>query len=144
MKLVHFSPIPLDYISPSVQSSYPDMKPSGFWVSDEDEDSWSDWCVRNAPDYLSPIPHLVTVDGNILYLRKEEDIDAFTFCYGKNFGSIQAIDWHTVAEEYDGIIITPYQWGKRFEHWYYGWDCASGCIWNPKAITGIQVLQPIK
>jgi len=36
-----------------------------------------------------------------------------------------------VSKEYDGIEIAPYQWDARLSLiWYYGWDVASGCIWN--------------
>jgi hypothetical protein len=50
------------------------------------------------------------------------------------------IDWYRVAEQYDGIIITPYIYERRlteYTTWYYSWDCASGCIWNGKAIANI-------
>ena len=41
------------------------------------------------------------------------------------------IDWARVAENYDGIEIAPYIHKARMGHmWYYGWDVASGCIWN--------------
>jgi len=52
------------------------------------------------------------------------------------------INWPAVAEKYDGIIIAPYIWQRRLsdnpDHfWYYGWDCASGCIWNTEVIEEI-------
>jgi hypothetical protein len=48
------------------------------------------------------------------------------------------IDWQRVAEQHQGIIITPYQWECRYSiDWYYIWDCASGCIWDPDAIESI-------
>ena len=49
----------------------------------------------------------------------------------------QMINWQKVAKDYDGIIIAPYIWSRRLsDHtmWYYGWDVASGCIWNIDAI----------
>lgn len=48
------------------------------------------------------------------------------------------IDWKAVAKEYDGIEIDPYQYERRFSEgflWYYGWDCASGCVWRPRGLT---------
>ena len=50
------------------------------------------------------------------------------------------IDWNRVAKKYQGIIITPYIWERRLTTtctWYYGWDVASGCIWDNKAIKEI-------
>ena len=47
------------------------------------------------------------------------------------------IDWHAVAQAYAGIEIAPYCWSLRFEYeflWYYGWDCASGCVWELSAV----------
>ena len=54
------------------------------------------------------------------------------------------IDWAEVASKYDGIIISPYQWSLRLDMemmWYYGWDCASGCIWNISAIKELKEVQ---
>ncbi len=55
------------------------------------------------------------------------------------------IDWIKVAKQYAGLIIAPYQWGYRLEpgtHWYYGWDCASGCIWDASVIERIEAIEP--
>ena len=55
----------------------------------------------------------------------------------------RCINWRAVAGDYAGLIITPYQWSRRLEpySWYYGWDCASGCIWDPSAITDIKLIE---
>lgn len=50
------------------------------------------------------------------------------------------IDWDRVASKHDGIIIAPYCWQQRLKDetfWYYSWDCASGCIWHPRAVTAL-------
>ncbi len=47
------------------------------------------------------------------------------------------VDWKRVAELYDGVEIPNYIWECRLRlepFWYYGWDCASGCVWNVKDI----------
>lgn len=147
MKLTHYSVNRIPPIFDRVQIGQSD-KPSGLWVSDEDEYGWAEWCVNNSPDFIAEYRHEITLadDANILYLRTPEDIDAFTECYrGDNLrqtGCIFFIDWPQVAREYDGIIITPYQWTRRLmpsTRWYYGWDCASGCIWAKKAIKSFSV-----
>ena len=52
---------------------------------------------------------------------------------------IYMLDFLKVMDEYDGIIIAPYQYSCRLMNsstaWYYGWDCASGCIWNLGCIS---------
>lgn len=53
---------------------------------------------------------------------------------------ILSLDWRAIAAKCDGIIISPYIWARRlngYSHWYHGWDCASGCIWNPRAIREV-------
>ena len=43
-------------------------------------------------------------------------------------------DWAKVASHYDGIEICPYIESRRNMTWYYGWDVASGCVWNASGI----------
>lgn len=55
------------------------------------------------------------------------------------------INWSRVYEDYQGIVICPYQDKNRMEHlWYYSWDHASGCIWNPELISNVEYLTQIK
>lgn len=89
------------------------------------------------------IPHRVTLAGgaDVLHLSTCAQLDEFTaeFRVGGLFqadrGGLGGIAWTAVADRWDGIIIAPYQWTRRYDlAWYYGWDCASGCIWNLDAI----------
>lgn len=44
-----------------------------------------------------------------------------------------------VRQDYAGIEISPYQYECRFElTWYYGWDVASGCVWDKEAIRAVE------
>jgi hypothetical protein len=93
--------------------------------------------------------------ANILRLGSPAALDVFTAEYGgappiyraldQRFGErTMMIDWRRVASVYDGIIIAPYQWSRRLDggaRWYYGWDCASGCIWNATAIARVEHLE---
>jgi hypothetical protein len=54
------------------------------------------------------------------------------------------IAWDRLRERYQGLIVTPYIWERRLTMgngpdamWYYFWDCASGCIWDPAAIASV-------
>lgn len=48
------------------------------------------------------------------------------------FGSI---DWPKIMKHYAACEINPYLYQRRLESaWYYGWDCASGCVWDRTAI----------
>lgn len=133
-------------------------KPHGLWVSVEGACDWASWCVGNDFDteFLSDKWEIVLAENaNILRIASIGEIDAFTEKYGiydtrchevlrsgglatSHFGRQPAIDWPRVAKEYQGIIIAPYIWERRMEThtgWYYGWDCASGCIWDAEAIA---------
>lgn len=73
--------------------------------------------------------------------RKYRSIDAPSpyFRSGRYFTSY--IDYGRVAEKYGGVEIVPYLWSKRLESiWYYGWDCASGVIWDKGAVTEVRLI----
>lgn len=84
---------------------------------------------------------ILTPAANILHLQTPKELDDFTTKYRStpHFSDIH-LEWDRVAEEYQGILIAPYQWSRRLElMWYYSWDCASGCIWD---ITAIERVEP--
>ena len=123
-------------------------KPVGLWVSVENfGDGWKEWCEGEnwGLDSLTHA-HEITLadDAQILWLRCGRDIDAFHQAYssGARWGAYP--DWTRVAGQYQGIIIAPYIWARRLEgaasQWYYAWDCASGCIWDARAIVSISPL----
>ncbi len=79
--------------------------------------------------------------GRIQLLQNAEDADAFTREYGRDlFGDIHRqfdnyIVWEDVARKYSGIIIVPYSHSRAQAYlWYYGWGCASGCVWDTNVI----------
>jgi len=79
--------------------------------------------------------------GNIQLLQSSSDNEAFARDYGRDlFADIQRqfsnyIAWRDVAGKHTGIIITPYSHARsRTYLWYYGWGCASGCVWDTSVI----------
>ena len=151
MKLSHYTDRPLEldrertYVQPDRPFAH--QKPRGFWVSVDGPDDWKDWCIGE--EYgLDSLTHRTVValspTANVLVLDSVAKLLSFTVGFSKLDAAyahieerlrpgMSGIDWPTVAEQYDGIIITPYQWQCRMldtTSWYYGWDCASGCIWN--------------
>ena len=81
------------------------------------------------------------LSGQIQSLQSPEDMRAFESEYGHDlFGDILAqfsnyILWSEVAEKYTGIIVDPYFQEKSLTYlWYYGWNCAGGCIWDTSVI----------
>lgn len=130
-------------------------KPRGFWITDDSEDCWRSWCLSERFK-LGSLTHKHEIkldEERILILRTSWEVDNFARKYrvDKWWGPEGnprkwcdlCIDWPQVAAEYAGIIITPYQWSLRLENgfsWYYGWDCASGCIWDASAILDINLI----
>jgi hypothetical protein len=130
------------------------FKPKGLWVSDEDDFGWSHWCAAEEfrPDSLK-YEHLVELYPyhNVLIIRDVEDLDKFHEAFGKDILGPDRpwdskprkdwLDWQEVYQLWQGIIVTPYLWDRRMDYmWYYGWDCASGCIWDLRAIRSFQPL----
>jgi hypothetical protein len=79
--------------------------------------------------------------GNIRLLQSSGDNDAFARQYGRDlFADVlkqfsNYILWKEVAADYSGIIIAPYSRARSETYlWYYGWSCASGCIWDTRVI----------
>lgn len=128
-------------------------KPHGFWITDDSEDCWRSWCVANQHnlDGLTHKHEIVLDESNLLVLRSQIDVECFAEHYHaikywgeNNKWADRCIDWQRVASKYSGIIITPYQWRLRLANgfaWYYGWDCASGCIWDANAICDIRLIE---
>ena len=155
LTLIHFSAEPLGPIESRGQNRQATGKPTGLWVSVEgDEDGWRDWCLSEdfSLDRLAITSRIeLADDAQILRVDSAAGIDEL----GRLFGVeseywtgprpyFDRIDWARVAELYQGIVIAPYIWSRRLNggaFWYYGWDCASGCIWDASAIARIDVVE---
>ena len=158
LDLRHYSIIKIDKLVKHYDSGKygPPGKPIGFWVSVEGNgDGWRDWCTEQHvfTDQLA-YEHKITLapDANILVLSSPAELLKLTDDYWHeseiNFGShVMSLDWPRLAESYQGIIITPYIWSQRLEprtFWYYGWDCASGCIWDLDAIANVELMGAVE
>lgn len=147
MILTHFSSAETIQLEGRSYVQRDHFKPTGLWVSDESVGSygWSLWCA--AEEYgIGPNAFSVVLadDSRVLTLTTPEAIKMFDSRYTNGD---QYIDWARVAERWQGILITPYQWSLRLSdvRWYYSWDCASGCIWDPAAVasvTRVDVTEP--
>lgn len=156
MKLYHYSYRAVEKLYNKIQRDDADFKPKGFWVSCEDfETTWRDWCEGEEFN-LHRLTHVHDVklkrNAKLLHIKNAKGIDSFTEEYkardGKFGGDLNRtgmfIDWARVAARYQGIIIAPYLWERRLHvgtSWYYGWDCASGCIWDVSAIQEVKLIR---
>lgn len=144
MKLIHYSGVKFE-LQPHIYDEkelHWHGKPNGLWVSVEGEDDWKTWCEGESFN-LKCLEFAYEVklkdDARILHLKSSDEIREFTKLYHLSTRQWDSdtdtygIRWNEVKEIYQGIIIAPYQWDCRLAletSWYYGWDCASGCIWD--------------
>jgi hypothetical protein len=98
--------------------------------------------LRNANEIdIFTREHGHNLSNNIRPLQNSEDLHEFEHEYGSDlFGNIlngfsNYIMWEDVAQKYKGIIIYPYSRARSQTYlWYYGWNCAGGCIWDTSVI----------
>ncbi len=155
-RLIHFSDKPLGeiYSVDPTEKGTGWQKPKGLWVSVEgNEDGWKDWCAQEEfhPERLA-IENEITLLPDAAVLRISDALSLIDFT--KRFQGesdmeqspyMRGIDWGSVGKQYQGIIVAPYIWSCRLHDetfWYYGWDCASGCIWDAKAIASVKQVTP--
>jgi hypothetical protein len=81
------------------------------------------------------------LSNHIQPLQSSEDLNSFARQFGGDlFGDIVGhfsnyIMWGEVTGKYSGIIIHPYSRARSQAYlWYYGWNCAGGCIWDTSVI----------
>ncbi len=111
-----------------------DFKPRGLWYGIGE--SWLDWLDSEQANWYGPYTYVLDIPrgAEILSLRTADAVVAFEQKFGVALGrtTTRSIDWRRVAKDYCGVEIAPYQHSLRYGPlWYYGWDVASGCIWNP-------------
>lgn len=114
-----------------------DVKPKGLWYGVNED--WLRWCKSEQPNWIYPYNFELKINfSKIIVIKNYEQLKQFTEKY-KDYDSFSMvdyqIDWYKVAKKYSGIEISPYIYEARFRvRWYYGWDCASGCVWKKDAI----------
>ena len=147
MLLHHYSTSKIVEIISKVQR--PVMKaydrPTGLWVAVVGP---NDWKSKHRGDLLDQNLYEVKLAGkhNLLFMNTREQLSAFTKAYGlKLKGETRiAIDWAKVAAEYQGVIIAFF-FAEHDDYddlfWYGAWGCASGCIWDKYAISGVSLIR---
>lgn len=121
-------------------------KPNGLWLSVDGEDDWPAWCASESygVERLAQ-RHVfkVVAPERILVISDVEALDLFHDTWrdpGARPYAFDSLRWSAVADQYAGLAITPYLWERRLSQhvrWYYGWDCASACVWDLSALRHI-------
>ncbi len=145
MELIHYSKNPIGKILAKKQGDST-FKPEGLWVSVKGDGDWPEWCKGEefGLDRLTCRTRIELRSGNnVPIISTISELFELTASYsdppdGFPVRTSMYIDWTAFARKHDGLIIAPYLWDARLDigcSWYYGWDCASGCIWNPDSIA---------
>lgn len=130
----------------------PYHKPKGLWITDDSEYNWERW-VREEDFCTEKFVCKSQIDldlTDIHWIKNLRQFDAFNKKFSMETKALglprlvdKTINWQLVASHYKGVIITPYQGQRRLNrncNWYYGWDVASGCIWNISAVRSCAYL----
>lgn len=158
MRFVHYSDdqdLSLDKLYSVNQFALSDkgvsyFKPLGLWFSDDDEsENWREWCEEEGldPERLEYAYQAELDLSKVLHIRTEKELRDFHRKYAEKVEVLSwsmLIDWQKVAQDYKGIIISPYQWDMRLDgevRWYYGWDVACACIWDMSAIKSFEKIK---
>lgn len=118
------------------------MKPLGLWYGIGD--SWIRWCAENDYGTGKNAFRINLDDSALLVVGRDMSMDEFDRKYcgrGLPGGLLShfSIDWPAAAKRYAGIEIPHYSWRHRLEFsWYYGWDVASGCVWDAGCIESVE------
>ena len=112
-------------------------KPYGLWYG-----CGGDWVDRLAFGEKISGKHYVYLleldTSDLLIINSDSQLKAFS----KKFSlGPYDVNWPLVAEKHTGIEISPFLYRVAGAHdWYYPWDVASGCIWEPSAVTAVDEL----
>lgn len=147
VELSHWSANPINSVY-SVQQGGKDArndKPKGLWVSVDGPYDWLWWNdLEEFYDLSKQHRYKIQLSplAKILYIRNSEDLHRFDTEFHvplRGTSDRWSIDWQRVANYWQGIVIAPYLWSERLGgiSWYYGWDCASGSIWDKSAIDSL-------
>lgn len=129
----------LNFKSISIDEQEIGSKPRGLWYGIGP--SWINWVRSQMPEWELNNVFKIDIDiDKILKISNSDELLAFNKEYGTTSQFYNVIDWSRVASEYGGIEISPYNHKLRMSRevfWYYGWDVASGCIWDDGVINDI-------
>lgn len=136
---VHLSPTILRTLRASKQVPEPSSKPNGLWYSCGNE--WIEF-IRDQMRWRAQESYYmyeIHVDlASMVVIRDIHEFDAFQQRFGvpDEDGDMMP-NWAAVAREYGGVEICPYISARRMVDWYYPWDVASGCVWDPAVIISL-------
>lgn len=103
---------------------------------------WLDFVREVLPDREHVHHYHLTLDrARIRVLGTVDELEAFTREYSSGDLADSRIVWPRVVSDFaalgiGGIEVAPYHFNfrGRSSSWYYGWDAASGVIWEDSVL----------
>ena len=151
-RLIHYSKTPLTKVRSTRHNdqSVGAYKTPGLWISVEGDDDWLNWCKGenwNLDSIVHATEIVLSKEADVRTIGGASQLDAFTaeFSLKNVLAWDRGLDWPAIRSRWQGLIIAPYCWERRLSqhtHWYYGWDCASGVIWDAKAVKEVRAIEP--
>ena len=140
----HYSTRPITGLRSRRQDSkrWTAYKPVGLWYGVGGD--WRRWCCAEQRDWIEGkwVYRVCLGRARILRLSTVSEVLAFDREYGVPIWpglQFAQPDWNRVSHQWDGVEIAPYQ--GELLLWYYGWDCASGCVWNSSRGVTVRLLR---
>lgn len=119
-------------------------KPKGLWYSLGNE--WADFLKFDASDWAKTYNNVFILEIDLKKILKIDSYEMLMEFDRNHSDGNMYVDWGKIQKiGYHGVEIIPYQNDARFSiPWYYGWDVASGCIWNTDCIKKTTKVFPKK
>lgn len=118
------------------------FKPDGVWYACGFD--WLDWVLSEMPQWAHPYIYNLKIDkSDFKIIRTPGELVKFAKKYViGDVSTSMKVNWSRLAENYTGIEICPYQPSLRHEFmFYYGWDIASGCVWDTHTIKAVDEIK---
>jgi hypothetical protein len=150
MILNHFSSEPLQLVD-KIYNNTSQFKPSGLWLSKDDQ--WYEYAINGVRSHSQMRYKTVfEVDtSNVIVLKNSEELLEFHNSFPAIISgapyllTYSLLNWPKVAEQYDGVVISPYQKigmiNGTLIAWHESWDVSSGCFWNIKCLKMIECFE---
>lgn len=136
MRVCHYGRAPVTELWNKYQLPNNGYKPDAFWVSDDSEENWYNWCIENEFGVLEHRTNLEMDTSELCNITCGQELEAFYEKYKDPDFRFKMIAWNRVAMNYKGVSIFPHLAEFRLRHfWYSGWDCASAAIWDVSCLT---------
>lgn len=141
--------LPFEFIRSRTYTQERNPKPVGWWLSVDDD--WRRWCDSTGLRDCTPTVEVDLDLDRVLLLDNVEALDEFDALYVGHHSYLDSaiIDWEPLTKQYAGIVIAPHQPSRSHiglsgaAAWYYGWDVASGCVWDLSAIRHVGLVEMI-